>query len=146
MIFTGPVDEYFDYRFGKLPYRSLTFKFETINAPQVQPVAVINYPNENPYTRVTEFKHLTGQEHAKTTLVYEYPTRERRPVLPGSASGKSRALSEVSDAGGVDAERPFRRPPGHLSLLQHGPGHRSGADSVREAHGTSRREALANPA
>ena len=82
VIFTGPVDEYFDYRFGRLPYRSLKFQFETVNTSQVQPVAVINYPNENPYTRVTEFKHLTGQEHPKTTLVYEYPTATGDPYYP----------------------------------------------------------------
>ncbi len=69
VIFTGPVDEYFDHCYGKLPYRSLDFKFETRNVPVAQSAPVINYPNENAYTRVTEFKYLTGQEHAKTTLV-----------------------------------------------------------------------------
>src|SRR4051795_9870836 len=73
MIYTGPIDEYWDYRFGKLPYRCLEFKHETINQPLYQPVAVVNYPNDYAFTRVTEFKHLTGQEHAKTSLVYEYP-------------------------------------------------------------------------
>ena len=82
VIFTGPVDEYFDYRFGKLPYRSLEFKFETKNTPTAQSAPVINYPNENAYTRVTEFKYLTGQEHAKTTLVYEFPTAEGDPYYP----------------------------------------------------------------
>jgi UDP-galactopyranose mutase len=82
MIFTGPVDEYFDYCFGKLPYRSLQFKFETLNTPFHQPVAVINYPNEHIYTRSTEFKHLTGQEHPKTTLVYEFPCSDGDPYYP----------------------------------------------------------------
>jgi UDP-galactopyranose mutase len=82
VIYTGPVDEYFDYRYGKLPYRSLDFTFETLNEAQHQPVAVINYPNENLYTRVTEFKHLTGQEHQKTTLVYEYPKASGDPYYP----------------------------------------------------------------
>jgi len=82
VIYTGPVDEYFDYRYGRLPYRSLEFKFETLNERQHQPVAVINYPNENLYTRVTEFKHLTGQEHPKTTLVYEYPKGSGDPYYP----------------------------------------------------------------
>jgi UDP-galactopyranose mutase len=82
VIFTGPIDEYFDYQFGRLPYRSLEFKFETLNTPREQPVAVINYPNDNLYTRVTEFKHLTGQEHAKTTRVYEYPQAEGDPYYP----------------------------------------------------------------
>jgi UDP-galactopyranose mutase len=82
VIYTGPIDEYFGYCYGKLPYRSLTFAFETFETPQVQPVAVINYPNEQPYTRVTEFKHLTGQVHPKTTVVYEYPQAEGDPYYP----------------------------------------------------------------
>lgn len=82
VIFTGPVDEYFDFVYGKLPYRSLQFQFQTLNEEQHQPVAVINYPNEYPYTRVTEFKHLTGQNHPKTTLVYEYPTMDGDPYYP----------------------------------------------------------------
>lgn len=82
MVFTGPVDEYFNFVYGKLPYRSLDFRFETLNTPGHQPAAVINYPNEHLYTRVTEFKHLTGQEHPKTTLVYEYPCAEGDPYYP----------------------------------------------------------------
>ena len=82
VIYTGPIDEYFDCRFGRLPYRSLEFRFETLNARQHQPVAVINHPNEYAYTRVTEFKHLTGQDHTKTTLVYEYPQAEGDPYYP----------------------------------------------------------------
>jgi UDP-galactopyranose mutase len=82
VVFTGPIDEYFGYRFGKLPYRSLEFQFETRNVEVAQPGAVVNYPNENAYTRVTEFKYLTGQEHSKTTLVYEYPKAEGDPYYP----------------------------------------------------------------
>jgi len=82
MIYTGPVDEFFEYRYGKLPYRSLKFEFETVNQEWAQPVAVINYPNEHLYTRVTEFKHLTGQEHPKSSLVYEYPMAEGDPYYP----------------------------------------------------------------
>jgi UDP-galactopyranose mutase len=82
MIFTGPVDEFFDFRYGRLPYRSLEFQFETLNQEWVQPVAVVNYPNQHLYTRSTEFKHLTGQEHAKTSLVYEYPKAEGDPYYP----------------------------------------------------------------
>ncbi|HEV7395268.1 MAG TPA: UDP-galactopyranose mutase [Pyrinomonadaceae bacterium] len=73
MIYTGPVDAFFDYRFGKLPYRSLEFKHETHDTAIYQSAPVINYPNEQLYTRVTEFKYLTGQEHAKTSIVYEFP-------------------------------------------------------------------------
>jgi UDP-galactopyranose mutase len=82
VVFTGPVDEFFDYRYGRLPYRSLEFQFETLNVPRHQPVAVVNYPNENLYTRVTEFKYLTGQEHPKTSLVYEYPKATGDPYYP----------------------------------------------------------------
>jgi UDP-galactopyranose mutase len=82
MVYTGPVDEFFDCRYGKLPYRSLEFRHETVNAPVHQPAPVVNYPNEHPYTRVTEFKYLTGQEHPKTSIVYEYPCDEGDPYYP----------------------------------------------------------------
>ena len=82
MIYTGPIDEYFDYQFGKLPYRCLEFRHETLNQPQYQPVAVVNYPNDYEFTRVTEFKHLTGQEHPKTSIVYEYPRAEGDAYYP----------------------------------------------------------------
>jgi UDP-galactopyranose mutase len=82
LIYTGPVDEFFDFRFGKLPYRCLEFKHETLNQERYQPVAVVNYPNDNPFTRVTEFKHLTGQEHPKTSIVYEYSCSEGDPYYP----------------------------------------------------------------
>ena len=82
VVFTGPVDEFFDYRFGRLPYRSLEFRFETRHQAVAQEGAVINYPNDHAYTRVTEFKDLTGQEHSKTTLVYEFPQSEGDPYYP----------------------------------------------------------------
>lgn len=82
LIFTGPIDEYFDYRFGKLPYRSLEFRHETLEKEQALPVAVVNHPNDQDYTRVTEFKHLTGQRHSKTSVVYEYPRAEGDPYYP----------------------------------------------------------------
>jgi UDP-galactopyranose mutase len=82
LIYTGPIDEFFDFRFGKLPYRSLEFKHETINTAVFQPEAVINYPNEHPYTRITEFKYLTGQKHHKSSIVYEFPKGEGDPYYP----------------------------------------------------------------
>src|SRR5688572_26286912 len=82
MIYTGPVDEYFDYRYGKLPYRSLRFEFETHNRKVYQSAPVINYPNDYAYTRVTEFKYLTGQESDRTTLVYEFPQDDGDPYYP----------------------------------------------------------------
>ena len=82
MVYTGPIDEFFEYRFGKLPYRSLEFRFATIDQPVFQEAPVINYPNENPYTRCTEFKYLTGQQHPKTSVVYEYPRDDGDPYYP----------------------------------------------------------------
>jgi UDP-galactopyranose mutase len=82
MIYTGPVDSYFDYCFGKLPYRSLEFKHETHDCAVYQEAPVVNYPNEQLYTRVTEFKYLTGQEHNKTSIVYEFPKAEGDAYYP----------------------------------------------------------------
>ena len=84
LVFTGPIDEYFDYRFGKLPYRSLRFEHETLEREWLQPVAVVNYPDEAvPYTRITEYKHLTGQ-HARrrTSITREFPAAEGDPYYP----------------------------------------------------------------
>ncbi|MDQ3870360.1 MAG: UDP-galactopyranose mutase, partial [Chloroflexota bacterium] len=82
LIYTGPIDEYFDYCYGRLPYRSLEFRFQTVDTTRYQPVGTVNYPNEYAHTRVTEFKHLTGQEHPRTTIVYEYPKAEGDPYYP----------------------------------------------------------------
>jgi len=82
LVYTGPIDEFFDTRFGELPYRSLEFRFETKAQERALPAAVVNFPNEYEHTRVTEFKYLTGQEHPKTTLVYEYPRAEGDPYYP----------------------------------------------------------------
>jgi UDP-galactopyranose mutase len=82
LIYTGPIDEFFDFRFGKLPYRSIEFRWETRDIEWVQPVAVINYTVDEAYTRVTEMKHLTGQVHPKTSLVYEFPRAEGDPYYP----------------------------------------------------------------
>jgi UDP-galactopyranose mutase len=82
MVYTGPVDAFFDYRYGKLPYRSLQFKHETHDRKEFQPAPVVNYPNEHLYTRITEFKYLTGQQHEKTSVVYEFPRAEGDPYYP----------------------------------------------------------------
>ena len=83
IVFTGPVDAYFDYRFGKLPYRSLQFEhvhFADVN--RYQPVGTVNFPNDYDYTRITEFKHVTGQQHTGTSIVREYPQDEGDPYYP----------------------------------------------------------------
>lgn len=82
IIYTGPIDEFFNYRFGKLPYRSLDFKFETLDKETFQSTGTINYPNEQMYTRITEFKYLTGQKHHKTSVVYEFPKASGDPYYP----------------------------------------------------------------
>lgn len=82
LVYTGPIDEYFNYCYGKLPYRSIEFKFETLDMEKHQCTGTVNYPNDYAYTRITEFKYLTGQQHKKTTLVYEYPTAEGDPYYP----------------------------------------------------------------
>jgi UDP-galactopyranose mutase len=82
LVYSGPIDEFFGFRFGELPYRSLRFQHETLNTDYLQPVAVINYPNDHAYTRITEFKHLTGQVNRRTSIVYEYPASEGDPYYP----------------------------------------------------------------
>jgi UDP-galactopyranose mutase len=83
LVFTGPIDEYFDHRFGKLPYRSLTFDHQTLEQERFQETGTVNYPSPDiPYTRISEYKHLTGQEHPRTTITYEYPSAEGDPYYP----------------------------------------------------------------
>lgn len=79
MIYTGAVDQFFDFSFGALPYRSLHFDFKHARQAQYQAAGIVNYPNDEPCTRITEFKHLTGQSIAGTTIAVEYP----RPYWPG---------------------------------------------------------------
>ena len=82
LIYTGQVDEFFDLRHGKLPYRSLEFQHTTLDREWFQPVAVVNYPNEHDFTRITEFKHLTGQAHSRTSVVCEYPSANGDAYYP----------------------------------------------------------------
>jgi UDP-galactopyranose mutase len=82
LIYTGPLDYYFDYAFGKLPYRSLRFESETLSKEYLQEVAVVNYPNDYDFTRITEFKHMTLQKHPRTTIFREYPSAEGEPYYP----------------------------------------------------------------
>jgi UDP-galactopyranose mutase len=82
LIFTGPIDYFFDYRFGRLPYRSLWFQFETHEMEYYQPAGTVNYPNDYDFTRITEFKHLTGQQSTVTTIMKEYPASQGEPYYP----------------------------------------------------------------
>lgn len=82
LIYTGPIDAYFDHALGRLPYRSLDFEFVSHDVERVQAVGTINYPNDNAYTRRTEMKHLTGQRHPRSVLVYEHPRADGDPYYP----------------------------------------------------------------
>lgn len=82
LIYTGPTDYFYDYKYGKMAYRSLEFVFETYDREEYQPAPVVNYPNDYDFTRITEFKKLTGQTHAKTTILKEFPKSEGEPYYP----------------------------------------------------------------
>jgi UDP-galactopyranose mutase len=83
LIWTGPVDEYFGFRFGKLPYRSLRFRHATLDREWALPTGTVNHPAEaTPFTRVSEYKWMTGQSHPKTSVTYEYPSAEGDPYYP----------------------------------------------------------------
>jgi UDP-galactopyranose mutase len=106
IIYTGPIDEYFEFRFGKLPYRSLKFDHQTLQEEQHQQVGTVNYPAPDvPYTRISEYKHLTGQKSPVTTITYEYPSAEGDPYYPIPRPDRGRDL---------------RRSAGDVSLLQYG--------------------------
>ena len=83
MVYTGPIDYFFDYKFGKLPYRSIRFEWENLDIPRKQEVAVENFvDNSETFTRVTEYKYLTGQISTKTSLSFEYAQLEGEPYYP----------------------------------------------------------------
>ena len=104
LVFTGPVDEFFGHRYGKLPYRSLKFRHETLDQEEFQSVATVNYPHPDvPYTRISEYKHLTGQKHPKTSITYEYPSAEGDPYYP-IPNAEAQALYKRYEA--LTASRP----------------------------------------
>jgi UDP-galactopyranose mutase len=83
LVYTGPIDAYFGYRLGRLPYRSL--RFEHTHLPDreaFQSTGTVNYPNDDAFTRITEFKYLTGQSHGGTSIVREFPTDTGEPFYP----------------------------------------------------------------
>lgn len=101
VVFTGAIDEYFNYCYGQLPWRSLKFKYRDFEQEYIQPCVQINYPNEHDYTRTVEIKHVTGQKHPCTTIAYEYPCAEGEPYYPIPAPENKkmyeryRALAEI---------------------------------------------------
>ena len=99
-IYTGPVDELFDDRFGKLAYRSLRFEWKHYEAPFVQPCVQINYPLEHDYTRSVEIKHVTGQVCAGTTISLEYPESEGDPFYPLLVGESRERYAEYAELAG----------------------------------------------
>jgi len=102
VVFTGPIDEYFAFEFGALPYRSLRFELEQWEVEEAQPVGTVNYPNDHAYTRITEFKHLTGQRAAGTVTVKEYPLAHlpgrTEPYYPVPTPGTAEKLKPYLEA------------------------------------------------
>jgi UDP-galactopyranose mutase len=92
LIYTGMIDEYYDFKFGRLPYRSLRFEVENLDREFFQPAMQVNYPNDHDYTRIVEIKHATGQRIGGTSIVREYPEAfapggEAYYPVPNPASG-----------------------------------------------------------
>jgi UDP-galactopyranose mutase len=102
IVYTGPIDEFFEQRFGPLPYRSLHFEHRTFDVERRQPAAVVNFPQDEPYTRVTEYKHLTGQTHPQTSVSFEYARAAGEPYYPiprpvnAALYARYRALAEAT--------------------------------------------------
>jgi UDP-galactopyranose mutase len=82
MIYTGPIDAFYNFKYGKLPYRSLEFKHQTVDQEWYQSAGTVNFPNDYQYTRITEFKYLTGQSSPRSSIVFEYPRAEGDPYYP----------------------------------------------------------------
>jgi len=81
-VYSGAIDEYFEYRLGELPWRSLKFEFELYRQKFKQDCVQIIYPDQHEYTRSVEIKHVTGQEHEHTVVCYEYPQSKGEPYYP----------------------------------------------------------------
>ena len=97
VICTAPIDEYFGHSLGRLKYRSLDIRFESHNQESYQPAAVVNYPNDYDFTRITEYKKLTGEASEATAISLEYPTWDGDPfypVLDSTQQGKYAAYCE----------------------------------------------------
>jgi UDP-galactopyranose mutase len=110
LIFTGPIDEYFDHCFGPLPYRSLRFEAETLSEEFFQPVMQVNYPNDHDFTRIVEIKHATGQKLPVTTIVREYPedfAPGREPYYPVPAPDAKALYSKYAERAALEKKVSF---------------------------------------
>ena len=133
-MYTGPLDELFLGRFGRLPYRSLDFVYETYDEEMKFPVGTVNYTVSEDYTRITEFKHLTGQVAPNTTIMKEYSRayenpREQIPyyaiINPENNAHYQRYRTLTESL----AQLLSAWASGRVSLLQHGR-HRSAGPSI----------------
>ena len=94
---TSPIDEFFDYSYGKLRYRAVRFIFETFNQKSYQKNSVINFPNDKKYTRITEFKKMTLQKTPKTTICKEIPTWDGEKTYPVPSEKDNKILSQYQE-------------------------------------------------
>ena len=138
-IYTGPIDEYFHFCFGVLPYRSLEFRHETHPVEFFQSAPVINYPNDHEYTRVTEFKYLTGQKHASTSIVYEYPRAEGDPYYPIPRPENAAVYERYRKLAEAQKWVALLRTPGQLPVPEYGSGGGAGTEYVPEDRVASER-------
>ena len=137
-IYTGPIDGYFGHRFGHLPYRSLEFRHETHDRRRFQEVGVVNYPDARvPYTRITEYKHLTGQVHPRTSISYEFARADGDPFYPMPRPENRALYRQYETLARTRSGRDLRGPARHLSVLQHGPGGRPGAGDLPAPRGAA---------
>ena len=147
IIYTGPIDEYFDFRFGKLPYRSLKFDHQTLDQERHQPVAVVNYPDAG--RALHAHQRVQAPDRAGTpvtTITYEYPSAEGDPYYPIPRSENQALFKKYEALADATERRDLRRAARHLPILQHGPDRRAGARDVpadrREARSERPRSAV----
>ena len=110
LIYTGPIDEYYDHCFGRLPYRSLRFEPETLAQEFFQPTMQVNYPNDHDFTRIVEIKHATGQRLPSTTIVREYPQDfgpGREPYYPIPAPDARALYSKYAERAALEKDVTF---------------------------------------
>jgi UDP-galactopyranose mutase len=110
LIYTGPIDEYYDHCFGRLPYRSLRFEPETLSQEYFQPAMQVNYPNDNDFTRIVEIKHATGQKNPRTTIIREYPQDfgpGREPYYPIPAPDAKAVYSKYAERAALEKKVSF---------------------------------------
>ncbi len=104
-VYTGPLDAYFGSRLGKLPYRSLRFEHQHLpGTEKFQPVAQVNYPNDFDYTRITEFKHMTGQRHSGTSIMREYPQAQGDPYYPVPRAANEALAAQYRDLAAAEKD------------------------------------------